>query len=118
VVHGRKRPSLRIAARLDDVLEAGGELVTLAETAGEALEDEAEREGTGRRAGEAKAEAAEGMTLRLPYVPGRLVIEVSGPAGNPGLPAGDRDDLEATPARLALVPDHRPRAAQAEAAGR
>ena len=33
VVHGRKRPSLRVAARLDDLLEAGGELVTLAETA-------------------------------------------------------------------------------------
>jgi transcriptional regulator with XRE-family HTH domain len=33
VIHGRKRPSRRVAARLDDVLEAGGELVTLAETA-------------------------------------------------------------------------------------
>ena len=33
VIHGRKRPSRRVAARLDDVLEAGGELVALAETA-------------------------------------------------------------------------------------
>ena len=33
VIHGRKRPSARVAAGLDDLLEAGGELVTLAQTA-------------------------------------------------------------------------------------
>ena len=33
VIHGRKRPSARVAARLDDLLEAGGELAALAETA-------------------------------------------------------------------------------------
>ena len=33
VIHGRKRPSRRVAAGLDDLLEAGGELVALAETA-------------------------------------------------------------------------------------
>jgi hypothetical protein len=33
VIHGRKRPSRRVAARLDDLLEAGGELAALAATA-------------------------------------------------------------------------------------
>ena len=33
VVHGRKRASLRVAARLDDLLEAAGELVALADAA-------------------------------------------------------------------------------------
>lgn len=32
VIHGRKRPSRRVAARLDDLLEAGGELAALAES--------------------------------------------------------------------------------------
>lgn len=45
---------------------------------------------------------ADGVLLALPYVPGRLVIEVSGPAGSAGLPAGG-EDRQAAPGRLALV---------------
>jgi transcriptional regulator with XRE-family HTH domain len=88
VVHGRKRPSLRIAARLDDVLEAGGELVALAETAGEAPDVPAPGQDSRRQAGAGQAVITGGMSLTLPHVPARLVIEVSGPAGNPGLLAG------------------------------
>jgi transcriptional regulator with XRE-family HTH domain len=33
VIHGRKRPSRRVAARLDDLLQAGGDLIALAGTA-------------------------------------------------------------------------------------
>jgi transcriptional regulator with XRE-family HTH domain len=44
VVHGRKRPSLRVAARLDDLLEAAGELVALA-GAIEAAPDDAPGQG-------------------------------------------------------------------------
>ncbi len=43
-----------------------------------------------------------GMSLTLPYVPARLVIEVSGPAGAVGL-AEDGSGTGAAPGRLALV---------------
>jgi hypothetical protein len=43
------------------------------------------------------------MSLSLPYVPGRLVIEVSGPAGEPGQVTGGAADGEITSGRLALV---------------
>jgi hypothetical protein len=46
--------------------------------------------------------AADGVLLALPYVPGRLVIEVSGPAESAELPAGGEDSRTA-PGRLALV---------------
>jgi hypothetical protein len=59
-----------------------------------------------------------GMSLTLPYVPARLVIEVSGPAANPGLLAGVADDGEVAPGRLALVRDSAPRTARTRAAGR
>jgi transcriptional regulator with XRE-family HTH domain len=102
VVHGRKRPSLRVAARLDDVLDAGGELVALADAA-------APDSGPGpgqdpdRRPGDVPASAvAGGMALTLPYVPARLVIEVSGPAGAAGLADGG-GAAAAAPGRLALV---------------
>ena len=118
VVHGRKRPSLRIAARLDDVLEASGELVTLAETAGEAPDVPAPGQDSRRQAGAGQAVITGGMSLTLPYVPARLVIEVSGPAGNPGLLAGPADDGEVAPGRLALVRGSTSKRTRAEAAGR
>ena len=43
----------------------------------------------------------EGMSLSLPYVPGRLVIEISGPAGYRSV-AGGGDDRKIA-GRLALV---------------
>jgi hypothetical protein len=110
VVHGRKRPSLRVAARLDDVLEAGGELVALADAAapGDAPEP-------GQPPGHAPASAGtEGMSLTLPYVPARLVIEVSGPADAAGLAEGDRV-TGAAPGRLALVRGRSPQADGSEA---
>ena len=119
VVHGRKRPSLRVAARLDDLLEAAGELVALAETA-EAAPGDAPEPGQDPRspAGGARAMTGEGMSLTLPYVPARLVIEVSGPAGSPGLLSSAADDSEATPGRLALVRDSLPGTARTEATTR
>jgi hypothetical protein len=119
VVHGRKPASLRVAARLDDLLEAAGELVALAETAGAAAGD-APGPGQDPRppAGGARATTGEGMSLTLPYVPARLVIEVSGPVGSPGLLISAADDSEATPGRLALVRDSPPGTARAEATTR
>jgi hypothetical protein len=47
---------------------------------------------------------AEAMSLSLPYVPGRLVIEISGPAEGTAQLAGGGDDRTAAGGRLALVP--------------
>jgi len=52
------------------------------------------------------------------YVPGRLVTEVSGPAGDGGLRAGDGDDHAVAGGRPALVPGTAPaKAARTEVAG-
>ncbi len=106
VSHGRKRPSARVAARLDDVLEAGGELVALAETA-EVVTGDDDPAASGNPRGQApgiRVAMAQGMSLSLPYVPGRLVIEVSGPAEDTAQLAGGGDDRTAAGGRLALVP--------------
>ena len=95
VIHGRKRPSRRVAARLDDLLEAGGELVTLAETAEIVTGDDDEPAASGNPPGQApgtRVAMGEGMSLSLPYVPGRLVIEISGPAEDTAQLAGGGDD--------------------------
>ena len=113
VVHGRKRPSARVAARLDDALGAAGELVILAGAVEAAPDDDAPGQGQdpGRRPADGRAVTGEGMTLTLPYVPARLVIEVSAPAA--AAPA------QAEPGgRLALVRDGTHGQARAEAAGR
>ena len=107
VIHGRKRPSARVAARLDDVLEAGGELVTLAETAEIVTGDDDEPAVRGNPPGQApgtRVAMGEGMSLSLPYVPGRLVIEISGPAEGTAQLAGGGDVRTAAGGRLALVP--------------
>jgi transcriptional regulator with XRE-family HTH domain len=108
VVHGRKRPSARVAARLDDALEAAGELVILA-GAVEAAPDEGHD--PGRRAADGPAVTGEGMTLTLPYVPARLVIEIAAPAAAPA-------HAEPGGGHLALVRGGGPGQARAEAAGR
>jgi len=114
VIHGRKRPSRRMAARLDDLLEAGGELAALAQTA-EVVTGDGEPAPRGNlpvavgSSGEMRATVG-GLSLSLPYVPCRLVIEVSGPAANTGAVAGG--GREVVGGRLALVRD----AARAEPA--
>jgi transcriptional regulator with XRE-family HTH domain len=112
VVHGRKRASLRVAARLDDLLEAGGELVALADAT---APDGGPGPGQdpGRPPGDVPASAVTGgMSLTLPYVPARLVIEVSGQAGAAGLAEGG---VVAAPGRLALVRGGSPQADGSEA---
>jgi transcriptional regulator with XRE-family HTH domain len=110
VVHGRKRASLRVAARLDDLLEAGGELVALADAT---APDGGPGQDPGRPPGDVPASAVTGgMSLTLPYVPARLVIEVSGQAGAAGLAEGG---VVAAPGRLALVRGGSPQADGSEA---
>ena len=53
------------------------------------------------------------MSLTLPYVPARLVIEVSGPAGAAGL--AESGVPRVAPGRLALVRDGSPQADGSEA---
>lgn len=99
----RKRASEQFAARLDYLLEAGRELAALAEIA--ARHDEPTPRGNaGAGAREALAVVGEALSLSLPYVPSRLVVEVSGPAGT-GQLVGDGGGREAVGAQLALVRD-------------
>jgi transcriptional regulator with XRE-family HTH domain len=101
VIHGRKRPSARVAAGLDDLLGASGELVTLARTAEIVTGDDepAARDHLRGLAAEAPAATARGLSLSLPYVPGRLVIEISDPSASAGQIA------ESVTGQLALVED-------------
>jgi len=86
-------PPARVTARLEDVLAAAGELAALAQTAQVVTHDDE------RPAAQEEAPGW-GFSLSLPYVPGRLVIEVSGPAVDSGqLTGGDT-----TPGGLTLVP--------------
>ena len=108
VIHGRKRPSARVAGRLDDLLKASGDLIALAETA-EVVTNDDERASQAKPPDPAsdgtRIAATGGLSLSLPYVPSRLVIEVSGPSGNAGQVTGELADGEITSGRLALVPD-------------
>jgi transcriptional regulator with XRE-family HTH domain len=106
VIHGRKRPSARVAAGLDDLLKADGELVTLARTAEIVTGDDepATRNHPRGPAPETPTVMAGGMSLSLPYVPSRLVIEISGPAEGTAQLAGGGEVRTVAGGRLALVP--------------
>ena len=105
VLHGRKRPSARVAARLDDLLEAGGDLVALAGTAGlvTRADEPSAWQNPRSQARDTPAAMTEGMSLSLPYVPGRLVIEISDPAVNAGQVAAGPDYPEPVTGQLAVV---------------
>lgn len=78
LIHGRRRTSGEMAGRLDDALEAAGALEALAEM--QAGNDKAVvREKPAARAPEALTATEHGLSLSLPYVPGRLMIEISRP---------------------------------------
>jgi transcriptional regulator with XRE-family HTH domain len=92
-------------ARLDDLLEARGELVTLAEAA-EIVTSDDESSAPGSHPGKARhtrVAMTEGMSLSLPYVPGRLVIEISEPAASAGQIAPRTEYQEPVTGQLALV---------------
>ena len=107
MIHGRRRPSARVASRLEQVLAADGELAALAQAAQVVTaEDEAmaSPRNPGGPAHDVPAAAGGAFSLSLPYVPGRLVIEVSGPAGNIGRLAVGGDATAVTGGRLKLIP--------------
>ena len=76
VAHGRKRASEYIAIRLDGLLDAGGELAALVEA--QARDARPAGNSRGHLPGSFTGNL-EGISLSLPYVPGRLVIEISRP---------------------------------------
>jgi transcriptional regulator with XRE-family HTH domain len=105
-IHGRRRPSARVTARLEEVLAAGGELEMLAQAVKVVVPEDdqtASPRDPATLIRDVCAEAGEGFSLSLPYVPGRLVIEISGPAGNVRQIAGGGDKTAETVGRLTLV---------------
>jgi hypothetical protein len=87
-----------MADRLDHVLQSDG---TLEEAPPRDHQHTIER-------GDAPAQSsatAQGLSLSLPYVPARLVIEVSDPVVNEGRAAPETDGLKSVNGRLALVQD-------------
>jgi transcriptional regulator with XRE-family HTH domain len=93
LAHGGSGASEQLAARLDEVLGAGGDLAALAGPA--ARKDK--RAGPHGHPGHADAH---GLSLSLPYVPGRLLIEISAPVADAG-----QASAEPTAGQLALVRD-------------
>jgi transcriptional regulator with XRE-family HTH domain len=119
VIHGRRRPSARVTAQLEDVLAGGGELAALAHTAQVVAREDDEPAAPGHPGGPARqvrAEPGGGFSLSLPYVPARLLIEVSGPAGDTGQLAGD-DGHALAGGRLTLLPGTAGQDGTEEAAG-
>jgi hypothetical protein len=76
LTNAAEEPTRRIATRLDEVLKAGGRLLDLAESGGRGRTPvpAVPQHGT--------ADLPRSLSLSLPYVPGRLVIEISGAARN------------------------------------
>ncbi|GEM_PF-2800832 len=104
IAHGRKGASEQLAGRLDHVLHAGGELAALAEIP--AGDERQTRSGNPRSHAPGPPLAnPQGLWLSLPYVPGRLVIEVSDPALNAARAASKTDYPESVNGQLALVQD-------------
>ena len=104
IAHGRKGASEQLAGRLDHVLEGGGELAALAEMPGG--EEKQARSGNPRSHAPGQPLAnPQGLSLSLPYVPGRLVIEVSDPGVNGAWAASGTDYPESVNGQLALVQD-------------
>jgi transcriptional regulator with XRE-family HTH domain len=100
IAHGRKGASARVAGLLDRMLDAGGELVRLAATTEPPNRDERKPKPAENQHADAPRPLAnaEGLSLSLPYVPGRLLIEISDPPVNAGhVPSGT--------GQLAVVPD-------------
>ncbi len=107
IAHGRKGASEQLAGLLDRVLDAGGDLEALAEPAARDDKRASRRghapgqppEGTFRQ-----LVGAEGLTLSLPYVPGRLLIEIAEPAAGAGQ-AASADYPGRVNGQLALIRD-------------
>jgi transcriptional regulator with XRE-family HTH domain len=107
LIHGQKKPSRKMAARLEELLGADGRLLVCLPK-GETVKRNHQQPATTAAASQP---GAGGISVTLPYTPGRLVIEVSGlEAGNAEqhaedgralrlVPTGSGDDAEREPGR-------------------
>jgi transcriptional regulator with XRE-family HTH domain len=98
ISHGDKRATEDIATRLDELLDARGELAALAEAPVRA------RRSTPIRNTGPQVVSAPGISLSLPYVPGRVVIDISGPAVNDDRLGSEADYHDALNGQLTLLP--------------
>lgn len=108
IAHGRKGASEQLAGLLDRVLDADGELSALAATTEPPNRDERKPRTVQDQPADAPARSpasAEGLSLALPYVPGRLLIEISEPAGNAGQVTAGSAWPGSAGGQLALVQD-------------
>jgi transcriptional regulator with XRE-family HTH domain len=97
LIRGHKPPSRKMAARLDELLGADGRLIAHVRE-----RDASAKRDRRPRTASASPQGAGGISVTLPYVPGRLVIEVSG-LDAASAEAGDAPNERA----LRLVPaDH------------
>jgi transcriptional regulator with XRE-family HTH domain len=101
IVHGREGTSAQMAHRLDQVLDAGGALAALVEVPARGHKRVIER----GDAPDQSLASPQRLTLSLPYVPGRLVIEVSDQVVSAGRGTPETDCLDSVTGRLALVQD-------------
>lgn len=103
IVHGREGASAQMADRLDQVLDAGGALAALVEVPVPARGHKHVIE-RGYAPDQSLA-SPQGLSLSLPYVPSRLVIEVSDQVVSAGRGAPETDCPDSVTGRLALVQD-------------
>jgi transcriptional regulator with XRE-family HTH domain len=108
IAHGRKGASAHLAGLLDRALDAGGELVRLAATTEPTNRDERQSAASPDPRADAPAwplAGEHGLSLSLPYVPGRLVIEISEPTASVGQIAPGTPYPDSVTGQLALVQD-------------
>lgn len=86
IAHGRKCASGQLAGLLDSVLDAGGELEALADAPApnDFKESRVQAPGQPAEATFQQVAGAQGLSLTLPYVPGRLLIEIAEPTASSG----------------------------------
>jgi len=106
IAHGRKCASGQLAGLLDEVLHAGGELEALAAAAARDDKSAGSGHAPGRPAEGSfqQVAGAQGLSLSLPYVPGRLLIEIAEPAVS-SWPAAAPDHSGWVSGQLALIRD-------------
>jgi transcriptional regulator with XRE-family HTH domain len=92
IINGKSGVSERLAGRLDEVLNAGGELLSLAE---KPVREDRPSRGSGRLRHDSFAVSKDGLLLLLPSVPRRLVIEITGPNGQEETEVGPDDAYDA-----------------------
>jgi len=97
LIHGHKQPSHKIAARLEELLDANGRLLAhVPKRAADAKQSRTPRTAT---RGPQQQPGTGGISVTLPYLPGRLVIEISGlGAAGAAAEAADGRTLRLVPA--------------------